>query len=68
MRKYHSARAETAQRVVVRMDKRLIAALDRYTTRLGAGRPGLHVTRADAVRSLLHAALASAEQVAEGGA
>jgi len=58
MEKYHNQRPADPKRVVVRMNRELISALDRLVATRSASLPGLSVSRADVVRTVLLAALA----------
>jgi metal-responsive CopG/Arc/MetJ family transcriptional regulator len=49
------------RQIYIRLDDGLLARIDRYAERLGATQPGLHPTRSDAIRVLLHRALDAAE-------
>jgi hypothetical protein len=45
----------------VRLDEEILARIDRFAEKLAAEQPGFKPTRSDAIRILLHKALASEE-------
>jgi hypothetical protein len=50
-----------AKQTYVRLDEEVLARIDRFAEKLAAEQPGFKPTRSDAIRILLHKALASEE-------
>jgi metal-responsive CopG/Arc/MetJ family transcriptional regulator len=55
------------RQIAIRLPAKLLDRVDAHAARLKHRSPGVGVSRADAIRSLLHEALTSAETATKGG-